>query len=1534
MRQTAFKGVFRLFIVLILVPVIVSGVFTPSLVIAEDAAPEIYISSHHIEIGNGDSTPSVTDYTDYGMAAAAGGSVMHMFNIHNSGTADLHLTGSPAVVISGPNAADFTVINTVYTTVRPGGNWPAMIDFHPSAPGLRSATISVANDDSDENPYTFSIQGTSAENLPEILITGNGLEIMNYYNSESTADGTDFGSIGLTGETVVRTFIINNPGSAPLNLTGNPLVAISGAHAADFTVTSLPVSPVANGGSTPFQITFAPSGIGKRTATVTVSNDDSDENTYTFDICGTGSGYNIWVNHQGTNIANGDTTPSTIDFTDFGTAAIGGSVVHDFYITNSGTLPVALTGGSPYIFITGTNAADFTVTRIPPSTINPGIGTLFDITFRPSALGLRSAIVSIPNNDPAKNPYTFCIQGTGGNAPEICVRGNGFEITDGDTVSSLDDFTDFGSTAIPSAGIVRNFNIFNTGLAPLNLTGTPLVTISGANAADFNVTSMPVSPIPAGSSSSFQITFSPSSSGVKNAAVSISNDDGNENPYNFSLRGIGGTGKIKITGNGLEIINGDTTPSATDGTDLGGADILYTMATVMFNVYNTGSATLYFSGTPMITLSGPDAADFYVRGPHESSVASGGYTYFYLDFNPHTIGVKHAVISIASNDPTASPFTFSVQGLATAAVLSVTGNSRVINTGDMAPSTEDFTDFGTIDIGSEGVVHTFTITNSGSGAVDLFPEYPYIGVGRDYTDFTITSIASNHIPAGGSLTFQITFRPTAAGLRSANIMVINDKSEMYPYEFRVQGTGAGTTPEIGITGNDREIWDGDTSPHINDFTDFGSVDVTSGSRIRSFTIRNTGSAALNLTGTPVIAISGPHAADFTVTTQPVSPVAKTSGSTFFEITFRPSASGLRNATVTIISNDIDENPFTFNIQGTGTNVTDTRITSALYNASTGVLTVTGANLLSFTGANNDIDASKFTFTGEGGETYTLTDTADADISGPTSFTLTLSETDRVNVNPIMNLAGFTSTGGTAYNLAAAEDWAAGVNPSTNIADMTGNPVTATQIPNPQITSAVYDDYQGTLLVTGTGFKKASGRADIDVSRFYITGNNHSSLAFSDAPDVELLTATTFKIILTETERNLAGGFMDKDGAFASDGTAYNLFAEDDWNTGAEPGLYIVDPDIALTVTVTGPEIVVSVNNNVIEDGGTYDFGNIELNVKVDAIFTIKNTGKANLALPSAIIIENTFYYFHVIVEPPVQVVAPGQSTTFTVRFSPTKTGVLTASLRFNNSDLNEASYNIALSGTGLASTTTTNPTVTPVQGMTDVGEVINDTGLIEDWVFAHSTDNKAEIRIDPGVVALDSSRDSLETISIVPVTALQPPRNWNLIGQCYILGPDGATFEPEVTLTLIYDPDNLPDGTIEDKLYIAFYDDSAYKWVKLVSTVDPLGHTVCAKLTHFSTYAIMSEKPVIPTPTPTGTSSPTVTLTPTPLSTTLPVLTVEPGPEPTTTSEIITTTIGPQAPPDANKDSAWSQINWVWGGGIIGVVIIVFILVILLLRRR
>jgi len=100
-------------------------------------------------------------------------------------------------------------------------------------------------------------------------------------------------------------------------------------------------------------------------------------------------------------------------------------------------------------------------------------------------------------------------------------------------------------------------------------------------------------------------------------------------------------------------------------------------------------------------------------------------------------------------------------------------------------------------------------------------------------------------------------------------------------------------PEMDVQGNGLSITDGDSSSSVTDDTDFVDAEVGVDTVAHTFTIENTGDDELNLTGTPKVEITGANASDFTVTSVPASPVAASGGMTAFEITFDPSAEGLR-----------------------------------------------------------------------------------------------------------------------------------------------------------------------------------------------------------------------------------------------------------------------------------------------------------------------------------------------------------------------------------------------------------------------------------------------------------------------------------------------------------------------------------------------------------------------------------------------------------------------------------------------------------------
>ncbi|MCA8829463.1 choice-of-anchor D domain-containing protein [Hymenobacter pini] len=95
----------------------------------------------------------------------AGSTVSLTLDIQNRGTDVLTLAGTPIVEVSGANAADFTVNQPTATTVAVGSTVQFTISFTPAAVGARTATISIANNDADENPYTLTLKGSATASL-------------------------------------------------------------------------------------------------------------------------------------------------------------------------------------------------------------------------------------------------------------------------------------------------------------------------------------------------------------------------------------------------------------------------------------------------------------------------------------------------------------------------------------------------------------------------------------------------------------------------------------------------------------------------------------------------------------------------------------------------------------------------------------------------------------------------------------------------------------------------------------------------------------------------------------------------------------------------------------------------------------------------------------------------------------------------------------------------------------------------------------------------------------------------------------------------------------------------------------------------------------------------------------------------------------------------------------------------------------------------------------------------------------------------
>jgi hypothetical protein len=85
----------------------------------------------------------------------------------------------------------------------------------------------------------------------------------------------------------------------------------------------------------------------------------------------------------------------------------------------------------------------------------------------------------------------------------------------------------------------------------------------------------------------------------------------------------------------------------------------------------------------------------------------------------------------------------------------------------------------------------------------------------------------------------------------------------------------------------------------------------------TYTIRNDGSVALNLTGTPEVAISNESDCSVTILAAPSTPVAP-AGSTTFILQVTPNSSASFSFDVSIANDDADENPYDFTFSATTT----------------------------------------------------------------------------------------------------------------------------------------------------------------------------------------------------------------------------------------------------------------------------------------------------------------------------------------------------------------------------------------------------------------------------------------------------------------------------------------------------------------------------------------------------------------------------------------------------------------------------------------
>jgi uncharacterized protein (TIGR03437 family) len=682
-----------------------------------------------------------------------------------------------------------------------GGTCPT-IDFMPS-PGMISYRDLAGN--------VYPIHAGSP-----VPISAKPILLSNEWDTASTVvlspASLSFGAHVYLEPSESQTVTLTNSATTSLNITS---ISVTGVNSGDFTQTNTCGSRVESNGSCTITVTFTPTGIGERIASITVA-DDAAGSPQTVPLSGTG-------------LTAITVSPASLTFptTNVGTTAMAQKVT----VTNGGSAPIAMKGFT----FSGPNTSDFQQTNTCGSSLAAGGGCDISVTFTPAAGGTRSATLSIAHGDPA-SPLTLPVSGTGSSEPAVAL-----------SPASLT----FGSVAYLKASTPQAVTLTNTGGAALNITS---VAVTSTNANDFTQTSDCGSLVPAGETCTFTVTFTPHWTGPRTASLKIT-DSASGSPHLVSLMGTGivefnlspasltfspvevGTAAaaqtvtvtnptaagtsigITITGtNGgdftqtnscktslsagasctinvtftasaagtrsanLSISDGDPAKPqmvALSGTGTSEPTVVLSPLSLTFGnvVYLAASTpetvTLSNSGSGVLNLAsvaviGANANDFAQTNNCGTSVAAGASCALTVTFTPLWTGTRTASLSITTN-ASGSPHSVSLTGTGVAAI-SASPASIAFPAGP---------------VGSKSPPLNVTLANASSAVITISS---VTVTGANSSDFVVTNNCGASLSGAGSCTLGVSFTPTAQGTRTASI-TISDSDPTSPQIISLSGTG-------------------------------------------------------------------------------------------------------------------------------------------------------------------------------------------------------------------------------------------------------------------------------------------------------------------------------------------------------------------------------------------------------------------------------------------------------------------------------------------------------------------------------------------------------------------------------------------------------------------------------------------------------------------------------------------------------------------------------------------------------------------------
>ena len=681
----------------------------------------------------------------------------------------------------------------------------------------------------------------------DINLSGNTIAIADGSSSPSIADGTDFGTVG---SKLTRNFIIKNTGSVPLTI---PAVNFTGPDAAAFTSGGINFpDTIAVGDSAILQISFLPNTSGLKTAVVNIVNDDCDEALYDFAIQAMGMATVTTIgNYAPVTIATAGGNATTLPtVSPANAAAITATTSPNFkgtLLVDPITGKVTITNASPagtYTIKLGVSNGFSTANTSFVLTINNAACSQALFTAAPDvAVGNspRGMVVGDFNNDGIqdimvgytsdKNVSIRLGNGNGGfvGAAVTTLPANPNAIAAGDF--NGDGYLDFAATFYSGTIAIR----LGDGLGHFSGTGS-VGSIQGCYALAVGDLNNDGGQDIVVTNTSTSMVYGYLGNGSGSFSLATATAVGS-NPFGIVMADFNGDGKLDFAtanyaannasvrfGNGAGGFTGTTTvlagsvPFAITAADFNGdgnQDIAIANAGSGNVSVRFGNGAGVFTGTTNLPAGDAPlniaAGDFNGDGKQDilsSNGVTGGTAIVSVGNGLGGFTVLPAIGTMASNYFGLAVGDFNSDGLQDFVVdgmgntlgiwlgnsneIDVFGNNISIADNNATPSFTDSTDYGHV---SSQSTRSYKIKNTGMVKLGLS------GLGITGPDSAMFKMIGPALPVslapGDSASFSIRFIPTAVGIRSAMVTILNDDCDEAVYNFMIQGMGVGNTPVLG-----------------------------------------------------------------------------------------------------------------------------------------------------------------------------------------------------------------------------------------------------------------------------------------------------------------------------------------------------------------------------------------------------------------------------------------------------------------------------------------------------------------------------------------------------------------------------------------------------------------------------------------------------------------------------------------------------------------------------------------------------------------